>query len=119
MNISSKVFYEEFPHFKFLTVTQNEIERKENVEKKHRVFRRNNTNLRKLRGFLGSTSGGEPACHCWRCKRCRFTPWVGKILWRRAWQPTPVFLPGEFYGQRSLVSYGSWGRKKLDVSEVT
>ena len=32
-------------------------------------------------------------------------PWVGKIPWRREWQPTPVFLPGEFYGQRSLVGY--------------
>ena len=35
--------------------------------------------------------------------RCRFNPWVGKIPWRRAWQPTPVFLPGESHGQRSLV----------------
>ena len=32
-----------------------------------------------------------------------FDPWIGKIPWRRAWQPTPVFLPGEFHGQRSLV----------------
>ena len=32
-------------------------------------------------------------------------PWVGKIPWRRKWQPTPVFLPGESYGQRSLVGY--------------
>ena len=39
--------------------------------------------------------------------------------WRGAWQPTPVFLPAEFYGQRSLVSYGSWGGKKLDMSEAT
>jgi len=38
-------------------------------------------------------------------------PWVGKILWRREWQPTPVFLPGEFHGQRSLVGYNSWGTK--------
>ena len=38
--------------------------------------------------------------------RCRFNPWVGKRLpWRRAWQPTPVFLPGESHGQRSLVGY--------------
>ena len=34
-----------------------------------------------------------------RCKRCGFDPWVGKIPWRRAWQPTPVFLPGESHGQ--------------------
>ena len=39
-------------------------------------------------------------------KRCRFSLWVGKIPWRRAWQPTPVFLPRESFGQRSLVGYG-------------
>ena len=37
----------------------------------------------------------EPTCHCRRHKRHRFKPWVGKIPWRRAWQPTPVLLPGE------------------------
>ena len=37
-----------------------------------------------------------------RPKRCRFDPWVGKIPWRRVWQPTPVFLPGESHKQRSL-----------------
>ena len=38
---------------------------------------------------------------------CRFDPWVGKIPWRRAWQPIPVFLPGESHGQRSVVGYSS------------
>ena len=38
--------------------------------------------------------------------RCRFSPWVGKILWRRTQQPTPVFLPGESHGQKSLAGYG-------------
>ena len=38
-----------------------------------------------------------------------FDPWVGKILWRRSWQPTPVFLPGESHGQRSLAGYNPWG----------
>ena len=42
--------------------------------------------------------------------------WVGKIPWRRAWLPTPVFLPGEFYGQ-SLADYIPWGYKKLDMTE--
>ena len=46
-----------------------------------------------------------------------FNPWVGKIPWRRAWQPTPVFLPGESHGQRSLVGYGSWGCKESDTTE--
>ena len=57
-------------------------------------------------GLLGGASSKEPACQCRRrCKRCGFDPWVGKIPWRRAWQPTPVFLPGESYGQRSLGGY--------------
>ena len=42
---------------------------------------------------------------CKRPKRCRFDPWVGKIPWRRAWQLTPVFLPGESHAQRSLAGY--------------
>ena len=46
--------------------------------------------------FPGGTSGKEPACQCRRRKRCAFDSWVGKISWRRTWQPTPVFLPGEF-----------------------
>ena len=56
-------------------------------------------------GFPGSASGKEPACQCRRHKRCGFNPWVGKIPWRRKWHPTPVFLPGESLGQRSLVGY--------------
>ena len=42
---------------------------------------------------------------------------VGKILWRREWLPTPVFLPEEFQGQRSLASYSPWGPKESDVTE--
>ena len=38
-------------------------------------------------------------------------PWVGKIPWKRAWQPTPAFLPGESHGQRSLAGYSPWGQK--------
>ena len=52
-----------------------------------------------LEGFLCSASGKEPACQCRRLKRYGFNPWVRKILWRRAWQSTPVFLPGESHGQ--------------------
>ena len=46
-------------------------------------------------GFLGGASGKETACQCRRQNRCRFDPCVGKIPWRRTWQPTPVSLPGE------------------------
>ncbi|CAN0506048.1 unnamed protein product [Rangifer tarandus platyrhynchus] len=45
--------------------------------------------------YQESPSGKEPACQCRKYKRSRFNPWVGKIPWRRAWQPTPVFLPGK------------------------
>ena len=44
---------------------------------------------------------------------------VGKIPWRREWKPTPVFLPGEFHGQKSLVGYSPKGRKELDTTEMT
>ena len=47
-------------------------------------------------------------------RRRRFKPWVGKIPWRRKWQPTPVFLSGKSCGQRSLVGYSPWGCKELD-----
>ena len=43
----------------------------------------------------------------------------GKIPWRKKWQPTPVFLPGEFHGQRSLVGYSPWGCKESDTTEQT
>ena len=50
-------------------------------------------------------------------RRPGFDPWVGRIPWRRAWQPTPVFLPGECHAQRSLVGYSPWGRKELNMTE--
>ena len=52
-----------------------------------------------------------------RHKRCRFKLWVGKIPWSRKWQVTPVFLPGKFYGQRSLAGYSPWGHKESDKTE--
>ena len=50
-----------------------------------------------------------------QCRRPRFDPWVGKIPWRRKWLPTPVFLPGEFHGQRGLGGYRPWGHKESDT----
>ena len=50
-------------------------------------------------------------CHfLLQCRRCRFNPWVGKILWRRN---SPILLPGKFLGQRSLVGYSPWGRQRV------
>ena len=55
-----------------------------------------------LEGFPGGASGKEHTCQCRRHKRRGFNPWIMKIPWRRAWLPTPAFLPGEFHGQRCL-----------------
>ena len=52
-----------------------------------------------------------------QCGRPRFNPWVRKIPWRREWQPTPIFLPGESHGQRSLVGCSPWGHKESDTTE--
>ena len=49
--------------------------------------------------------------------RCGFNSWVRKIPWRRAWQPTPVFLRGESHGQRSLAGYSPWKHKESDMTE--
>ena len=83
-------------------------------------------------GFPGGASGKEPACQGRRCERCKFSPWMRKIPWRRAWQPTPVLLPGEspwteelgrvyfswkFLGQRTLVGYSPKGCKESDTAE--
>ena len=57
----------------------------------------------------------EPACQCRRLKRLRFHPWVGKIPLRRASQPTPVFLLGESYGQRSPVGCNPYGHTESDT----
>jgi len=46
-----------------------------------------------------------------------FDPWVGKIPWKRKWQPTPVPLPGKFHRQKSLAGYNPWGHKASDTTE--
>ena len=60
-----------------------------------------------------------PTCHCRRHKRCRFNPWVRKIPWSRKWQSTPVFLPGEFHGQKSLEGYSPQSRTESNTTEAT
>ena len=54
---------------------------------------------------------------CLQCGRPRFNFWVGKIPWRRQWQPIPVVLPGKSHGRRSLVAYSPRGHKELDTTE--
>ena len=62
-------------------------------------------------------SGKESTCQCRKCKTCAFNPWDGKIPWRRKQQPTHVFLPGIFHGQRSLVGYSPCVCKEPDTTE--
>ena len=59
--------------------------------------------------LLSLYCGKESDC---QCRRCEFNPWVGKIPWRKKWQPTPVFLPGKSHGQRSLAGYSPWDCKE-------
>ena len=54
-------------------------------------------------------------CQCRRLKR--FDPWIGNIPWSRKWQPTSVFLPGKFHGQRSLLGNSLWGCKEADTTD--
>ena len=70
-------------------------------------------------GFPGGANSKEPSCQCGRHKRCRFNSWVRKIPWRRAWQPTPILLPGESHGQRSLAGCSPKGRTGSGMTEAT
>ena len=65
---------------------------------------------RQLRGFPSGASGKERTCQCRRHRKHGFDRWIVKSPWRRAWQPTPVFLPGESQGWGSLVGCSPWGR---------
>ena len=76
------------------------------------------TVLENTPGIPSGPSGEELASQCRRHKRCGFDPWVKKIPWRRAWQPMPLFLPGKSHGQRTLVGYGPWSSKELDVTVI-
>ena len=64
--------------------------------------------------YPGGASGKESVCQSRRCERLGFNPWRGKIPWRREWCPHPVFLPGKYQGQRSLVGCNPWGCKESD-----
>ena len=63
-----------------------------------------------LIGLPRQISGKEPSC------QSSFDPWLGKIPWRKKWQPTPIFLPGEDNGQRSLAGYSPWDHRESDMT---
>ena len=69
------------------------------------------------KGMAASLGGSDGTSICLQCRRPRFDPWVGKIPWRRKWQPTPVLLPGKFHGWRNLIGYSPWGHKESDTTE--
>ena len=60
--------------------------------------------------------GGSQLRICLQCRKHGFDPWVGKILWRRKWQPAPVLLPGKSHGQRSLEGYSPWGCRRVPAA---
>ena len=67
-----------------------------------------------FKGFPGGSDSKESTCNA---GDLGLIPGSGNIPWRREWQPTPVFLPGEFHGQRSLVGYSPWVHKESDTAE--
>ena len=69
------------------------------------------------RDFPGSSLVAQMEKNLPAMQETQFSPWVGKMPWRREWLPIPVFLPGEFHGQRSLASYSPWGCKELGMTE--
>ena len=80
-------------------------------------YRGGNSNLLKMLPGRVEIRPKESTC---RCRRLRFYPWVRKILWKREWLPTLVFLPGEFYRQRLLCphqGYTPGDCKELDMTE--
>ena len=70
-------------------------------------------------GVLPQLLSGKDCLQCRSRRRLGVILWVGKIPWRRAWQSTPVILPGESHGQRNLVGYSPQGLKESDTMEAT
>ena len=68
-------------------------------------------------GFPDGSDGKKKKKKCLHCRRLQFNPWVKKIPWRREWKPTPVFLTGEFHGQKRLDGYNPRYHKESDTAE--
>ena len=106
------------PHFKRLSSICLKINTNHvlmiclNRYKWHSIVQSFNSSLWFRKSFPGGTSSKESSCQCRRHKRSRFDPWAGKMPWRKAWQPKPVFLPGESRGQSCLAGFQSRTRPK-------
>ena len=106
--ITTILYFQRF----YLTIKNKYVLKMEKEISGLRIKRRVTSDL----GFPGGASGKESTCQCRRHKRGGFNPWVGKIPWRKAWLPTPVFLPGESPRTEEpggLQSMGSQSRARL------
>ena len=101
--ITTILYFQRF----YLTIKNKYVLKMEKEISGLRIKRRVTSDL----GFPGGASGKESTCQCRRHKRGGFNPWVGKIPWRKAWQPTLVFLLRESHRQGSLVGCSSWSPK--------
>ena len=81
------------------------------------IFNRSRIGLLGLFWNILSSCSSVGKIICLQFRRLGIDPWVGKISWRRKWQPTPVFLPGKSHGQRSLVGCSTWGCKEWATTE--
>ena len=82
--------------------------------RKIKTFHGNSRVLSMAQSPFGGSVSKEPACNAGDLGSI---PGLGRSPWRRKWQPTPVFLPGKFHGQRSLAGYNPWGHKESDTAE--
>ena len=99
----------------FIKKIHKKTSAREGVEKREPSYIvAGNVNWYSHYGFPGGSDGKESACIAGDLGSTPFQ--IGKI-WKREWLPTPVFLPGEFHGQRSLVGYSLWGCKELNTTE--
>ena len=75
--------------------------------------------LAHIKHLLWASQGAWWQRICLQWGKPGFDSWVGKIPWKRAWQPTPISLPGESHGQRRLVGCSPWGSRESDTTEET
>ena len=97
-----------------LVISRPKLEEDGKVRKSKIINKFQRARAKALGGLTTWLSGKGSSC---QCRRHRFDPWVGKISWRRKWPPTPVFLPGESHGHRSLVGCRPWKWKRVDMTE--
>ena len=81
------------------------------------IARKNYNSKRYMQTYVWASQAAQWYRIHMQCRKFRFDPWVRKIPWRRKRQPTPVFLPGESNGRRSLMGYSPWDCTELDVTQ--